>query len=215
MTPRQSSRDLSLIAILLLAGTTAFAQGMGQYNNMQQGNMQQSQAQQQPASTQANSMAANSDSGPISYADQAFVEDMFKDNDTQIEMSQLAQQKASSGDVKQFSERMIQIHTTLNQQLLPLAKKLDISEKQKPTKQEKKELDQLQQLSGTDFDTAYLQAMAKEQQHSLKALKNQESALNPMIQKTAKADEPILTQHYQILQKIAETHNVPLDMDSK
>jgi putative membrane protein len=205
MSIRQSSTEISFVAVLLLAATTAFAQ--------QQQQQQQSSQTQQTTPGQANSSLAGADtSGPSTpnYADQSFVEDTLKGNDAQVQMSQLAQQKASSGDVKDFSQRMIQIHTQLNQQLVPLAKQLDVSQTQKPSKQEKKEIAQLEQLSGPDFDTAYLQAMAKEQEHSLKQFKSEESAQNPTIQKVAKFDEPVLTQHYQILQKIAQTHNVTI-----
>jgi putative membrane protein len=206
MSNRQST-EISFVAVLLLAGATAFAQ---QPNSMQQ---QQTPAQQQTTPGQPNSSLPGADtSAPStpSFADQAFVEDTLKNNQAQVQMSQLAQQKASSGDVKDFSQRMIQIHTQLNQQLVPLAKQLDVSQNQKPSKEQKKEIAQLEQLSGPDFDTAYLQAMAKEQEHSLKQFKSEQSAQNPMIQKAAKMDEPVLTQHYQILQKIAQTHNVTI-----
>ena len=204
MSIRQSPREIFFLAVLLLASTTAFAQ-MG-------GGMHQS-APAQPQQPTPDNTATNDNANPSmpSLADQSFVEDMLKANQTQVEMSQLAQQKAFSGDVKVFSQNMIQVHTQLNQQLVSLAKQLQVSETQKPSKQEKKELDQLQQLSGQDFDTAYLQAMAKEQEHSLKEFKNEESTQNPGLQRTAKADEPVLTQNFQILQKIAETHNVTLD----
>jgi putative membrane protein len=204
MSIRQSRREIFFLAVLLLASTTAFAQ-MG-------GGMHQS-APAQPQQPTPDNTATNDNANPSmpSLADQSFVEDMLKANQTQVEMSQLAQQKAFSGDVKVFSQNMIQVHTQLNQQLVSLAKRLQVSETQKPSKQEKKELEQLQQLSGQDFDTAYLQAMAKEQEHSLKEFKNEESTQNPGLQRTAKADEPVLTQNFQILQKIAETHNVPLD----
>jgi putative membrane protein len=204
MSIRPSSTEISFVAVLLLAGTTAFAQ-------QPQQQQQSTQTQQQTTPGQTNSSLPDA-SGPAApnYADQAFVEDTLKGNDAQVQMSQIAQQKASSGDVKEFSQRMIQIHTQLNQQLVPLAKQLDVNQEQKPSKQAKKEIAQLQQLSGPEFDTAYLQAMAKEQEHSLKQFKSEESAQNPMIQKVAKFDEPVLTQHYQILQKIAQTHNVTI-----
>jgi putative membrane protein len=199
---------LSFFPILLLAGATAFAQ-------------QSAMQQQQPSTpspqtpSQANAPSPNPDaSGPPAstpnYADQSFVEDTLKNNDTQVQLSQLAQQKASSGDVKDFSQKMIQIHTQLNQQLAPLAKVLAVNQNQKPSKKEKKEIEALQQLSGPDFDSAYLQAMASEQSHSLKEFKDGEKAQNPNIQKVSSMDEPILSQHYQILQKIAQTHNVTL-----
>jgi putative membrane protein len=205
MSIRQSHTEISVLAILLLAGTTAFAQAGGA------GGMHQSMpATQQPSSNSAPTND-NASSPTPSIADQAFVEDTLKGNETQVEMSQLAQQKAFSGDVKDFSQHMIQIHTQLNQQLAPLAKQLEVSDNQKPSKQEKKVLAQLEQLSGQDFDTAYLQAMAKEQEHSLKEFKGEESTQNPTIQKATKVDEPVLTQNYQVLQKIAETHNVTLE----
>jgi putative membrane protein len=210
MSARQSTTDISFVAVLLLAGATAFAQ---QPSNMQQ-QQQSAPAQQQTTPGQPgnqNPALANTDpSAPptAAYADQAFVEDILKDNQAQVEMSQLAQQKASSPDVKDFSQRMVQIHTQLNQQFAPLAKQLQVDQPQKPSKQGKKEIAQLEQLSGSDFDTAYLQAMAKEQEHSLKQLKSEESAQNPMIQKVAKLDEPVLTQHYHALQKLAQSHNV-------
>jgi putative membrane protein len=207
MSIQNSRTKFSFTAVLLLAGATAFAQ--------------QSAMQQQAPSTPApqtpslaNAPSANADAAvPPSmpnYADQAFVENMLKNNDAQIQMSQLAQQKASSGDVKDFSQRMIEIHTQLNQQLAPLAKQLDVNQNQKPSKDQKKEIAQLEQLSGPDFDSAYLQAMAREQAHSLKQFKSEEKAQNPMIQKATQIDEPVLSQHYQILQKIAQTHNVTL-----
>lgn len=211
MTLQHSSREISFIAVLLLAGATAFAQ---QPQNMQQQSSPAQQQQPTPGQSNATSSIANADSsGPstASFADQSFIEDTLKDNQAQVEMSQLAQQKASSGDVKEFSQHMIQIHTQLNQQLAPLAKQLAVNENQKPSKEAKKEIAQLEQLSGPDFDTAYIQAMVKEQQHSLKEFKSEESAQNPMIQRATKVDEPVLTQHFQILQKIAQTHNVPLD----
>ena len=209
MTPRQPSRTISLIAVLLLAGGAASAQN---HEQQQSAPTPQQSTPGQPATPgQPDPATANTDSSATpSFADQAFVEDMLKDNQAQVEMSQLAQQRAFSGDVKEFSQHMIQIHTALNQQLAPLAKQLEVNENQKPSKQVKKEIAQMAQLSGQDFDTAYLQAMAKRQEHNLKALKSEESTRNPTLQKVAKVDEPVLTQHYQILQKIAETHNVTL-----
>jgi putative membrane protein len=203
MSIRQSRIEISFLAILLLASTTAFAQmGGGMYQ----------QQQQQPPPTTTNSMPANNNASSTmpSYADQSFVENILKNNQTQVEMSQMAQEKASSGDVKDFSQRMIQVHTTLNNQLKPLAQQLGIGQTQKPSKDEKKEIAQLQQLSGADFDTAYLQAMAKEQEHTLQQFKRQESTQSVLIQKIAKADEPVLTQNLQVLQQLAEIHKVTI-----
>ncbi len=80
-----------------------------------------------------------------------------------------------------------------------------------PSKKDKKEITRLESLSGPDFDTAYIMAMAKEQQKSLRAFKDEENnAQSPGLQQAAKADEPVLSQHYEVLQKLAQAHNVTI-----
>ena len=132
MIIQKSRTKISFLPILLLAGATAFAQQSA--TQQQQPSTPTPQTPGQAATPTANPDAVGPTSAP-NYADQAFVEDTLKNNDTQVQLSQLAQQKASSGDVKDFSQKMIQIHTQLNQQLAPLAKQLDVNQSQKPSKQ--------------------------------------------------------------------------------
>jgi putative membrane protein len=149
--------------------------------------------------------------------DVSFVKDVFKNDDAQVQLSQLAAQKSSSDDVKQFGEKMIQIHDQLNQQLQPLAKQFDVNQPKKPDKKTKKELAQLQALSGEGFDSAYLQEMAEEQQKGLQLFaKEAQSGAQTTAAAAAKQDEPILEQHFQVLQKIAAAHHVQVkSSDSK
>src|SRR5262249_9031121 len=99
-----------------------------------------------------------------------------------------------------------------NQQLSPAAKQLGVDEPKEPSKKGKQEIAKLEALSGPDFDTAYIQAMAKQQQHDLKGFKDEATAgQNPNIQMAAKQDAPILEQHYQVLEKLAQVHNVTLE----
>ncbi len=56
------------------------------------------------------------------YGDVVFVEDTIQNNNTEVQMSQLAQTKSQSPDVQQFGQKMVQIHTDLNNQLKPAAK---------------------------------------------------------------------------------------------
>ena len=209
MLLKQSSNTISLIAALfLLTGVMALPQTPG----MQPG----SPTGQQPTPGQPGPNGSYPDAASpgsqASYADQSFLKDTLKDDQVQIQMSQMAQQKSTSDDVKVFSQSMIKIHTELDNQLKPLAQKFAISETQKPTKQQKQQIAKLEALSGPAFDAAYLQAMAIEQQHTLKEFREEATgAQNLSIQNTAKSDEPTLTQNFQILQKLAATHNVSIE----
>jgi putative membrane protein len=221
MFSRQSSKGVVLIAasVLWAAGSAAGA-AVAQAPGGGSGGMQPSStSQQQQMPNQAGApgtptagMPETAAGNPQMYADQSFVHDTMEGDEAQVQMSQLAQQNSSSVDVKQFGQKMVQIHTELNNQLAPVAKQLGVSEPKGPSKKQKKELEQLQALSGPDFDTAYIQAMAKQQQHDLKEFKSEaQSGQSPSIQQAAKQDEPVLSEHYQVLQKLAQAHNVTLE----
>lgn len=203
-------RNASLFtAAALLAAASALAQQPG-------GNVPNPGAQQQPMpqgpSTQA---VPGTNTGQADFqkmADQSFVRKTMENDGAQIRLSELAEQKSSSADVKQFSEQMVKVHTDLDSQLQPAAKQLDVDQPKGQSKKEKKELERLQALSGQDFDSAYLQDINHEQQQSLKQFNDEAKNNNGgPLQQIATQDAPILTQHYQLLEKIAQTHSVELE----
>jgi putative membrane protein len=150
-----------------------------------------------------------------SYSDQSFVRKTLEDNVAQEQMGQLAQQKSSSDDVKQFGERMAEIHTKLTEQMQPVAQKLGVDQPKEPSKRDKQEIEKMQSLSGQDFDTAFLQAMLRDQQADLKGFKDEAQSQDPAMQQLAKADTPVLAQHLQILKQLAQEHNVSTDESRK
>jgi putative membrane protein len=216
MFSKRSSKGILLIAASALwAGGAAMAQQPGSSPGSQQPSP--SQQQQMPgeagaAGNPTTGMPETTQTGQAPFGDQMFVRDTMEGNDAQVEMSKLAQEKSSSSDVKQFGQKMVQIHTELNDQLAPAAKQLDVNEPKGPSKKQKQQIERLQALSGPDFDTAYIQAMARQQQHDLKEFKTEaQSGQSPNVQQAAKQDEPVLTEHLQVLQKLAQAHNVTLE----
>ena len=213
MFSRSGRRNLLIAAACLWVCTATVAQ--------QPGSSQPNSPSQQPTTPSAPGIAGSPAAGmpgvdqptqPI--ADQAFVRETMEGDNAQVAMSQLAQQKSSSPDVKQFGQKMVQIHSELNAQLRPAAKQLGVDEPKGPSKKQKQQIARLEALSGPEFDTAYIQAMAKQQQHDLKGFKDEVTAgQSPGVQQAAKEDAPILEQHYQVLQKLAEMHNVTLESE--
>jgi putative membrane protein len=200
--------SLLAMAALLWAGA-AFAQAPGMQGPPTQ------QQQQQPMPGNPNTPGATPGTPGMSpgdqYGDVAFVQDTIENDAAQVQMSQLAQTKSQSPDVQQFGEKMVQAHNDLTNQLKPVAKQLGVNDNKGPSKKDKQQVAQLEALSGPDFDTAYLTAMAKEQQKSLKEFKDEENnARSPGLQQAAKQDEPVLSQHYETLQKLAQAHNVTI-----
>jgi len=145
-------------------------------------------------------------------ADQAFLRKTLEDNVAEMQMGQLAAQKSPSDDVKQYGQRMLQVHQELDTQLKPVAEKLGVNEPKNPSKKDKQEIERLQALSGSDFDSEFLKAMLKEQRLDVKNFKDEEQrAEDPTVERVAKMDMPVLSQHLQLLKELAQEHNVPLE----
>ena len=87
--------------------------------------------------------------------DKDFVEKAAHSGYTEIEGSQLAQQKASSADVKDFAEQMITDHTAANQELAALAKQKGITPPTEPSLMQKTKLKALSATEGNTFDKMY------------------------------------------------------------
>ena len=147
-----------------------------------------------------------------SMVDQSFVHKAMEDSVAEVEMGKLAEQKSPSADVKQFGEKMAQIHQQLNEQMKPVADRLGVSAPKNPSKKDKQEIAKMQTLSGPEFDTAFIQAMMKDQKSDVKDFKDEaQGAQDPTVLHLAKLDEPVLSQHLQILEELAQAHNVSVE----
>lgn len=81
-----------------------------------------------------------------------------------------------------------------------------------PSKKEKKEIEKMQALSGQDFEVAYLENMTRVQSESLKQFHSEsKDSQSSSLRDAASQDSTALTQNYQMLEKIAQAHNVGVD----
>jgi putative membrane protein len=209
------SRTGIIILAALMAGLTAAAQQPGSGAGMPPGQQPNTPNTPSQPSYPGGDMSTGSNN-PQTYGDQSFLRKTLESSVGQVQIGQLAAEKGSSDDVKTFGQKMADIHQQLATQLKPIAQKLGVEQPKNPSKKDKEEIAKMQTLSGTDFDTAFIQAMLRDQQTDLKGFKNEaQSAQDPTVQQVAKMDEPVLSQHLQILQKIAQTHNVPTTSESE
>lgn len=221
MSKQDGKRVLAIFGAALLGGAMAAAQA-GQPG---MGGAQQNPGQPQPGQPSENpgypggGPGATPGEGPAgtqgsmsqSYADQEFVTHTLSNSSAEAQMSQLATQKSTSPDIKEYGQKMVQIHSQLSQQLQPVAHMLGVNSEQKPSKKDKKAIEQLKTLNGSAFDQAYIQAMAKDQKHDVKSFKDEQTAAqNPTVKKAAQIDEPVLSQHLQILEQLAQNHSVTI-----
>jgi putative membrane protein len=212
ITKRMYSRILLCSAFTILLNALAVAQLQPGGSGQQQPNMPT-----QPTNPSTGTMGTdNSLANQQASMDQAFVRKALEGGATEVQLGQLAQQKSQSQDVKQFGQKMVEDHTQLGEQMKPIAQQLGVKEPKGPSKKDKQLIAKFEGLSGPQFDEAYIQAMVKDHKEDLKEFKDEaQSALNQNVKQAAQQGAGVISQHLQMIEQIAQSHNVATDGKSK
>lgn len=86
---------------------------------------------------------------------------------TELELGQLALKQASSEDVKQFAQRMVDDHSKSSDELKGLAASKGVTLPTDVGKKHKDQIDKLAKQSGADFDNEYMKLMMKNHSASI------------------------------------------------
>jgi putative membrane protein len=91
----------------------------------------------------------------------------------EVQMGQLAVQKATNPDVKAFGQHMVDDHSKANDELKEVASKEGITLPTSVNAKDQALMSRLQNLSGTEFDKAYMKAMVKDHEEDVKEFQKQ------------------------------------------
>jgi putative membrane protein len=146
--------------------------------------------------------AAGNDKTDMSSQD--FVKHAAQANLAEIQVSQLAEQKAQSPDVKQFAQKMIDDHTKASSELAEIAQSKNLKVPDDTDMMHKAAMKMLQAKSGDSFDSAYMEQMNKDHK---KVIDMFQSAANaPKVDKDLQAFAskmlPKLEQHHQLVAQV-------------
>jgi len=117
------------------------------------------EAQEAPTTAPSSNPAIPAEPAALSHGDKIFIKKVARASTNEVALSQLADSRALSPDVKSFAQMMIEDHTQANSDLGALAKTkgIDIS---KPVAEGKTDdISSLSSKSGSDFDKAYAKIM--------------------------------------------------------
>lgn len=123
----------------------------------------------------------------VSKQDRQAMQKLAQSDMAEIEAGKLAQQKASSPEVKKFGEHMVEEHSKMLEEGKALAQSKGVKPPAATDKKHQAALKKLQGASGDDFDRRYMAQMVEDHQDALK-----------LAEKAAKdAKDPQLKQHAQ------------------
>ncbi len=137
--------------------------------------------------------------------DKMFVKKALQGSMAEVELGQLAQQKSSDDQVKQFGQKMVDDHTKMIDQMKPVAQQLGVEIPSTPSKAQMKTKEKLQALSGSAFDHAYIKDMVKDHKEDDADFKREAGMTqNPQLKELVQQGDQVISSHLQMIQDIAK-----------
>jgi len=135
----------------------------------------------------------------LDSADHRFVTEAAEGGMAEIEMGKLATEKASSSDVKQFGQRMVDDHTKANDELKSLASQKGLTLPAGIGSKNEAEKNRLSKLSGAEFDREYIKHMVTDHKKDVAEFqKAANSAKDSDLKDFASKTLPTLQEHLKL-----------------
>ena len=173
--------------------------GMGDKANTHNANNVGTTAAATKTATTGSSM--NSNASTLSSSDRKFMEKAAEGGMAEVKLGQLAAQKASAEQVKQFGQRMVDVHSKANDQLKQLASTKNVTLPTNLDKSTQREYDKLSKLSGADFDREYMKHMVSDHKKDVSEFKSESNkAKDADLKQFASSTLPTLQEHLNLAQ---------------
>jgi putative membrane protein len=136
--------------------------------------------------------------------DSGFLKNAAEGGISEVELGQLAQQKATNSAVKDFGAMMVKDHTAANEKLKALAASKQVSLPDSSSVMQKATRTKLNMLSGDTFDKSYIKGMIEDHKTDIKEFQKEASqGKDPEARAFAAATLPTLQGHLTSIQSIA------------
>lgn len=147
--------------------------------------------------------AAQQGSSAISHNDKEFLDFAANVNQSEIQGGLAAEKKADAPAVRAFARLMVLDHMELESQLAGIAAENGVQLPSGPSEQAKQEMANLQNMSGSKFDTTYIQEMVQGHEHAVQRFKSAKGqAQAGPVEAVVVGALPILEQHLALAQAV-------------
>jgi putative membrane protein len=170
----------------------------------QTGSSSSNPSSQSTTASSPGNKAESNQSSKLSAADRQFVTKAAEGGKAEVELGQLAADKATSPDVKKFGQRMVDDHTKANQELQQVASQKGINVPDKLSSKDEATKARLEKLSGKQFDQAYMHSMVADHTKDVSEFQQASTtAKDPDVKSFAKNTLPTLKDHLKMAKQIA------------
>ncbi len=141
--------------------------------------------------------------GPTtSESDREFMKKAAQGGMTEVKLGELAKEKASAAEVKNFGAMMVTDHSKANEELKALAKTKGV-ELPNDLGKHQATVDKMAKLSGAEFDKAYVADMVKDHKADISEFeKADKSSKDPELKGFIEKTLPTLKTHLETIEKV-------------
>ncbi|MGC3973498.1 MAG: DUF4142 domain-containing protein [Nitrospira sp.] len=142
--------------------------------------------------------------GQLAKSDAAFLKTAAAQQQSEIQLSELAMERSGSEQVKHFAQRMIQDHTKAGQEVNKLLSALGEALADDTPTGIKQPKGKLLTLSGAAFDRAYIRHQIADHQKNVSLFAERSNTLkHPQVREWAFATLPLLKEHVSLAKGLA------------
>jgi putative membrane protein len=146
----------------------------------------------------------------MSAVDSTFAKNSAQAGMTEIQLGQIAKDKSTNDDVKNFGQKMIDDHTKAGDALKQVATQKSITLPTEVNATQKAEIARLSKLSGKSFDRAYMSQMVKDHTAVVAALKHaSQTSKDADIKGWASNTAPTAEEHLKMAKDISKKLSPP------
>ena len=145
--------------------------------------------------------ASAAQSGALAKGDRTFIEKAAQGGIAEVELGNLAQQKAQNQQVKDFAARMVKDHSKANDELKSIASAKGVTVPAEMDKSAVKEKEKLEKLADAKFDREYMGHMVKDHKKDVKEFADvAKNAKDSDVKNFAATTLPTLQEHLTLAQ---------------
>jgi putative membrane protein len=137
---------------------------------------------------------------------QSFLQKAAEGQHAEIVLGQLASERASDQQVKQFGSHMMEDHRKTSAEIQQLASKDGVVLPTELTGRHNDKKEEFGRLSGREFDRAYIEYMLRDHRKDVKEFERHVKTIkDPQVQQWAEGTLPLLKQHLRQAEQIASS----------
>ncbi|MBF9127414.1 DUF4142 domain-containing protein [Plantactinospora sp. S1510] len=150
-------------------------------------------------------------SSALSAQDRQFLQSIHQVNLAEIATGNLAKQKGTSQEVKDLGGRFVTDHTQLDQKVQSVASSGALTLPNKVTSEQQAVMNQLQNVSGADFDTQWITSQLTAHTQAMQLVQAElTQGSDPSAKQVAQQAAPVLQAHHNALVAAAQSLGVPI-----